>query len=64
MGQRKNKSTKDKSSKIKYPMKVGIPKGFVVFNSVEQQNAIMNKKADKNKPASYYSLTFDYSNYL
>ena len=70
MAQRKNKLIKDKlsqnnsSKSIIYSNKVGIPKGFVMFNSVEQQNLIINKKADKSKPASYYSLTFNYCDCL
>ena len=70
MAQRKNKLTKNKltldnsSKSMNYPNKIGIPKGFVIFNSIEQQNSIINKKADKSKPASYYSLTFNYCDCL
>jgi len=61
----KNKLLKGNSSKsINCSNKVGIPKGFVMFNSVEQQNSIINKKADKSKPSSYYSLTFNYCDCL
>ena len=52
---RKNKSRATNNNKV------GIPKGLVILNSIEQQNEIFNKKVDQNKSSSYYSLSFNYS---
>lgn len=60
----KNKSKDNSLKNLNNSNKVGLPKGFVMFNSVEQQSLIFNKKADKSKPASYYSLTFNYCDCL
>lgn len=60
----KNKSKDNSVKNLNNSNKVGLPKGFVMFNSVEQQSLIINKKADKSKPASYYSLTFNYCDCL
>ena len=60
----KNKSKDNSSKSLNFSNKVGLPKGFVMFNSVEQQSLIINKKADKSKPSSYYSLTFNYCDCL
>jgi len=60
----KNKLKDNSSKNLNYSNKVCLPKGFVMFNSVEQQSLIINKKADKSKPASYYSLTFNYCDCL
>jgi hypothetical protein len=59
MSNNENKLNKDIQKKKYYLNEVCVPKGCIKFNSVEQQNKIFNKKANKNEKSSYYSLNFN-----